>query len=46
MKMAGSFMAVVDTKKTDTEKVMAFEAGKNDRNEELELLTNSQEDFP
>ena len=43
---AGSFMAVIDNKKSDTEKVVAFEAGENDRNEELgQLLTNSQEEL-
>jgi len=42
--MAGSLMAVIENKKSDTEKVVA-EAGKNDRNEELGLLTNSQEEF-
>ena len=43
--MAGSLMAVIDNKKSDTEKVVAFETSKNDRNEELGLLTNSQEEF-
>ena len=43
--MAGSLMAVIDHKKSDTEKVVAFEASKHDRNEELGLLTNSQEEF-
>ena len=43
--MAGSLMAVIDNKKSDTEKVVAFKASKNDRNEELGLLTNSQEEF-
>ena len=43
--MAGSLMAVIDNKKSDTEKVVAFEASKHDRNEELGLLTNSQEEF-
>ena len=39
-------MAVIDNKKSDTEKVVAFEAGENDRNEELgQLLTNSQEEL-
>ena len=38
-------MAVTDNKKSGTEKVVAFEAGKTDRNEELGLLTNSQEEF-
>ena len=37
-------MAVID-KKSDTETVVAFEASKNDRNEELRLLTDSQEEF-
>ena len=43
--MTGSLMAVIDNKKSDTDKVVAFEAGKNDRNEEFGLLTNSQEEF-
>ena len=43
--MARSLMAVIDNKKSDTEKVVAFEATKHDRNEELGLLTNSQEEF-
>ena len=43
--MAGSLMAVIDNKKSVTEKVVAFEASKRDRNEELGLLTNSQEEF-
>ena len=38
-------MAVIDNKKFATENVLAFEAGKNDRNEELGLLTNPQEKF-
>jgi len=42
--MAGSLTAVIENKKSDTEKVVA-EAGKNDRNEELRLLTNSQGEF-
>ena len=37
-------MAVID-KKSHTEKVVVFEASKNDRNEELGLLTNSHEEF-
>jgi len=40
--MAGSLMAVIENKKSSTEKVVT-EAGKNDRNEELGLLTNSQQ---
>ena len=43
--MAGSLMAVIDNKKSDTEKVAAFEATKHDRNEELGLLTNTQKEF-
>ena len=43
--MVGSLMAVIDNKKSVTEKVVAFEASKHDRNEELGLLTNSQEEF-
>ena len=40
--MAGSLMAVIDINKNH---VVASEAGENDRNEELGLLTNSQEEF-
>ena len=40
--MAGSLMAVIDNNKNN---VVASEAGENDRNEELGLLTNSQEEF-
>ena len=40
--MAGSLMAVIDNNKSN---VVASEAGENDRNEELGLLTNSQEEF-
>ena len=40
--MAGSLMAVIDNNKNH---VVASEAGENDRNEELGLLTNSQEEF-
>ena len=36
--MAGSLMAVIDNNKNH---VVASEAGENDRNEELGLLTNS-----
>ena len=39
--MAGSLMAVIDNNKNN----VASEAGENDRNEELGLLTNSQEEF-
>ena len=42
--MAGSLMAVIENKKSHTEKVVAFKARKNDRHEELGLLTNSQEE--
>ena len=40
--MASSLMAVIDNNKNN---VVAYEAGENDRNEELGLLTNSQEEF-
>ena len=40
--MAGSLTAVIDNNKNN---VVASEAGENDRNEELGLLTNSQEEF-
>ena len=41
--MAGSLlMAVIDSNKNN---VVASEAGENDRNEKLGLLTNSQEEF-
>ena len=40
--MAGSLMAVIDNNKNH---VVASEAGENDRNEELGLLTNSREEF-
>ena len=43
--MAGSVMAVIDNKKSDTEKVVAFEASKKWQNEELRLVTNSREEF-
>jgi len=43
--MAARPMTVIDERKSDTQKVVAFEAGKNDRNNELRLLTNSQEEF-
>ena len=33
--MVGSLMAVIDNKKSDTEKVVAFELSKHDQNEEL-----------
>ena len=39
--MAGSLMAVIDNNKNH---VVASEAGENDRNEELGLLTNSREE--
>ena len=42
--MAGSLMAVIENKKSDTEKVVG-EEGKNGGNEELGLLTNSQEEL-
>ena len=40
--MAGSLMAVIDNNKNN---VVASETGENDRNEELGLRTNSQEEF-
>ena len=40
--MTGSFVAVIDNNKNH---VVASEAGENDGNEELGLLTNSQEEF-
>ena len=33
--MAGSLMAVIENKKSDTEKVVVFEASKHDRNEKI-----------
>ena len=40
--MAASLMAVIENNKNQ---VVVFEASENDRNEELELPTNSREEF-